>query len=145
MTPTDAAKLLTLAAAYDNRKPDPDAAAAWAAALGNLSPRDCNHAIVAHYRESSEWMMPVHVITRVRAMRVERMKAVWNLTPPESLGELDGDEHTRAYLAWLQDACRRLEEGEPVEDTPREIVAPPDRVMAAIEETAAKLSAKGKA
>jgi hypothetical protein len=140
MTPTDAAALLTLAAAYDNRKPDKDAAAAWAAALGNLEAPDCQKAIVAHYRESSDWLMPVHIITRVRAMRVERMKAVLNLAPPADLDGLEDDAHTAAYLAWLRESCRRLADGETLEDAPREVVAPPERVLAAIEETAAVLS-----
>ena len=53
MTPTDAARLLTLAAAYDNRKPDADQAKAWAMVLDGLRFEDCCEAIVAHYRATA--------------------------------------------------------------------------------------------
>jgi hypothetical protein len=56
------------------------------------------------------------------------------------LDELEGDEHTRAYLGWLQESCRRLADGETIEESPREAVAPPQKVLAAINETAAKLT-----
>lgn len=36
MTPTEAAMLLTIAASYDNRKPDADQAKAWAMVLDDL-------------------------------------------------------------------------------------------------------------
>ena len=80
MTPTDAARLLTLAAAYDNRKPDADQAKAWAMVLDGLRFEDCCEAIVAHYPTSRDWMMPAHVIADVKRIRCQAHRGGW---PPD--------------------------------------------------------------
>ena len=72
MTPAEAAALLTIAAAYDNRKPDEDQARAWALALDDASFEDCRDAIVQHYRTSREWLMPVDVLNGARRIRLDR-------------------------------------------------------------------------
>lgn len=69
MNITDAAKLLTVCAAYDRRKPDEDQAQAWALALNGLDFLPCRDAIVAHYQESREWIMPADIRGRVRRAR----------------------------------------------------------------------------
>ena len=86
MTPAEAAALLALAAAYDNRKPDADAAQAWALALDGYPFTDCRTAVVEHYRESREWMMPSDVIDGVKRIRHERLMAFGPIpVPPEEL------------------------------------------------------------
>lgn len=75
MTPSEAAALLTIAAAYDNRKPDEDQARAWALVLADLRFEDCRDAIVAHYRESRDWLMPADVVKRAQALRIDRWNA----------------------------------------------------------------------
>jgi hypothetical protein len=107
MTPQEAAALLTVAAAYDNRKPDADSAQAWALALDGLPFLDCRDAIVAHYRVSSEWLMPSKVIAAVRQVRNKRIAEAGDLTPPRGLT----DDQERA---WLLDARRRIGDGETV-------------------------------
>lgn len=102
MKAAEAAGLLTVAAAFDNRKPDEDAARAWAAAMGDLPFEDCRDAIVAHYRESHEWLMPGHVIARVRRLREKRLAEAGDLLPPDfsHLGdELAEEAATREWLA----------------------------------------------
>lgn len=110
MTPAEAAALLAVAAAFDNRKPDADAATAWALALDDMPFADCRNAIVAHYRASTDWLMPAHVlelVKRVRDKRIADHEA--DLTPPPHARE--GDAHRE----WLADAKRRLGDGEPIE------------------------------
>ena len=110
MTPQEAAALLTVAAAFDNRKPDPDAAQAWALALGDLPFTDCRDAIVAHYRKTTEWLMPAHVLELVKRVRDKRIADHEGaLTPPPHAREGD------AHRDWLREAKRRLGDGEPVE------------------------------
>lgn len=108
MTPAEAATLLAIAAGFDNRKPDADAATAWAMALDGLRFTDCRDAIVAHYRSSSEWLMPVMVRDAVRRIRSKRIDEHPPLIPPPGLD--DADE-----LAWLADATRRVGDGEQVD------------------------------
>jgi hypothetical protein len=69
---TEAAALLTVAAAFDNRKPDADQAKVWALALDGLRFIDCRDAIVTHYQSSREWLMPADVIRGVKRLRRDR-------------------------------------------------------------------------
>ena len=108
MTPTEAAALLAIAAAFDNRKPDADAAQAWALALDGLRFEDCRDAVMTHYRTSADWLMPSVVIAAVKRMRRERIAAFGALPNPPA--ELDGDP-TRTH-AWTVDAIRRIGDGE---------------------------------
>jgi hypothetical protein len=108
MTPTEAGMLLTVAAAFDNRKPDKDAAMAWGLALGDLPFVDCRDAIVAHYSTSSEWLMPAMVSRAVRKVRRDRLEDHPPLTPPPDLTPLETN-------AWLKDARRRVADGEHVD------------------------------
>lgn len=107
MTPKEAAALLTIASAYDNRKPDADAAQAWALALDGLRFIDCRAVIVAHYQRSGDWLMPHHVITEVRRLRDKRIAEAGDLTPPPDLTPVE-------TVAWLKDAKRRIGDGETV-------------------------------
>lgn len=74
MTVPEAAKLLTLIAAYDNRTFDELAATTWARGLGGLAFADCVEAIHAHYRTSAKWAMVADIrqqVTRLGNLRVE--------------------------------------------------------------------------
>ena len=82
MKATEAAALLTIAAAYDNRKPDADQAKAWAMALDDLRFEDCRTVIVEHYKRSREWLMPVDVVQGVRRLREKRLADYGPLPAP---------------------------------------------------------------
>jgi hypothetical protein len=68
----DAVKLLAIASAFDNRKPNEAQAIAWAEVLDGLDPRDCVEAIKGHYKESKEYLMPAHVVARARMAMLDR-------------------------------------------------------------------------
>ncbi|WP_370290264.1 hypothetical protein [Nocardioides sp.] len=112
MTPAEAAVLLGMAATVDNRKPDEDAARAWAAMLDGLRFDDCRVAIIEHYRESSDWLTPEKVRTRVLAIRkrrrLEHKRQYGELVPPPGL--TNAEEHV-----WLRDAVRAISNGERVD------------------------------
>lgn len=98
MNTQEAAALLAVAAAFDNRKPDADAAMAWAAALHDVRFEDARDAVVAHYRESSDWMMPAMVTARVREQVSARHRRFGPLIPPASL---EGDtDREREWFQW---------------------------------------------
>lgn len=101
MNTQEAAALLAVAAAFDNRKPDADAAMAWAAALGDMEFNSCRDAVVGHYRESREWIMPADVVSRVRVIAAERMRPFGMLTPPSSIQGDVADE--RRWMLWARD------------------------------------------
>jgi hypothetical protein len=102
MTIAEAARLLALAAAFDNRKPDTSGAAptAWADALDDLNADDCATAIRRHYRASTEFVMPAHVRRIVHDIHDERARerqASWRALQP-SPDECVSREQIRATI-----------------------------------------------
>ena len=106
MSPVDAQKLLTICAAYDNRKPDPDAAQAWALALDGLRYEDCRDAVVQHYRVSREWIMPADVRAAVKRVRDGRVDHEVVDIPPG----FDPDD-TEAYQRLLAESRQAQADG----------------------------------
>jgi hypothetical protein len=124
MTPAEAAALLTIAAAYDNRKPDADAAKAWAMALEDYPYDDCRTAVVEHYRESRDWLMPSDVIDGVKHIRKERLIMFGPLPPPPE--ELR--DNFTAEQEWTLQVRRQIAEGHLTRaDFPPAISAPVDQ------------------
>jgi len=105
MTPAEAAALLAVAAAFDNRKPDADAAQAWAYALEDRPFIDCRDAIVAHYRHTNDWLMPNHVIAGVRKIRDKRLDDFGRYDVPDGLD-------SRQTLDFLRATNKRIADGE---------------------------------
>lgn len=90
-------------ATYDNRNVDDAITIAWLRLLGDLNYADAEQAVLAHYGESRERMMPADVISRVRAIRAARIRqAPLEGEPPD-----DPEE----YLAWLRRGNRRAADG----------------------------------
>ena len=101
--------LLGIAASFDNRKPSEEAAIAWSYALEDIRFIDARDAIVAHYRASSDWLMPQKVISEVKRIRSKRIAEAGDLTPPPDLTPVQ-------TIAWLKDARRRIGDGETVDE-----------------------------
>jgi hypothetical protein len=114
MTPAEAAALLAVAAAFDNRKPDADAAKAWSIVLDGYRFEDCRDAIVAHYRVSSEWLMPERVIAAVKKVRGDRLGTAEPPSPPPGM---DADD-VAGYLAWLAAERQSIADGNPPTERP---------------------------
>jgi hypothetical protein len=106
MKPTEAAALLTIAAAYDNRKPDADQAKAWAMALDGMRFEDCRTVIVEHYRRTRDWLMPSDVVAGVKSIRDRRIREFGPLPAPD--GELESGEYARQ----IRETIRRIADGE---------------------------------
>lgn len=111
MTPAEAAGLLTVAAAIDNRKPDEDAAKAWALVLDGLSYIECRDAIVDHYRKSRDWIMPADIVSGVRRERIKRWDAYYASygfpVPPARLAD-----DPVAGNRWIEEQRTRIMSGE---------------------------------
>jgi len=97
VTPSEAAALLTYAAAYDNRTISEIAARAWAEAL---DPRtmfdDGRRIVVEHYSRTRDWIMPADINAASRTIRLARLDRMQTPEPPSSL---DADD-IPAQLAW---------------------------------------------
>lgn len=110
MKPTEAAALLTIAAAYDNRKPDADQAKAWAMALDGLRFEDCREVVVAHYRRSRDWLMPVDVINGVTKLRADR-RAQYGPIPAPSHLDPDSPTFDQDYARYMVETNEAMGDG----------------------------------
>jgi hypothetical protein len=102
MTYDEVCDLLAIAAAYDRRTLGDADGDAWEAAVGDLPFADARLAVVAHYRETRDWIMPADVRQRVRSIRDERSRFI---APPAPPAELVNDE--QAYRAYLRASEQR--------------------------------------
>lgn len=73
MTPSQAADLLTLAAAFDQRTIGTADALAWGAALEHIGYDDARQAVIEHYQRNRERIWPADVVTGVRRIRTKRL------------------------------------------------------------------------
>jgi hypothetical protein len=122
VTPAEAQVLLSMAASVDNRKPDPDAARAWAALLDGLPFDDCRDVVIQHLRTSSDWLTPAIIRAGVLRIRNKRIDVHPPLVPPPGL--TDAQER-----AWLAGARRRIGNGEVIDsDAAYELVPAPERL-----------------
>lgn len=71
MTPEETGKILGLCASYDNRNTDDSVTYAWFRVIGDLPYAECENAVIAHYADSREWIMPADVRTRVKRKQRE--------------------------------------------------------------------------
>ncbi len=114
MTPSEAAGLLAIAAAFDQRTIGEMDAQAWAATLRGLDPADCAEAIRQHYAVNTDRLMPAHVRRGANIIRSARLRSVAS----DEIEPADVDPNdVAAYLA----ATKRrraalLAKGEDTED-----------------------------
>ncbi len=106
MTLEETIDLLTVCAAFDRRTVGEADVTAWHAVAGDLEFADCRAAVIAHYRESRDWIMPADVRTRVKAMRRDRLERSITAAPDPELADQPG-----RYKAALAAAIRRIADG----------------------------------
>jgi hypothetical protein len=106
MTAEETAKLLAACATYDHRKIGALDVVAWHRIIGDLPFADCETAVLAHYADSTDWIMPAHVRRRVLEIRNQRLSATEIPPPPrELLSDPDG------YQAALHAAAVAIADG----------------------------------
>ena len=84
MKPSEAAVVLATAAAFDRREVGELDAEAWhaafaAAGLADLALEDARAAVVAHYAQTRQWLMPSDVVGYCKRVRRDRLKAAGNI------------------------------------------------------------------
>jgi hypothetical protein len=97
MNEPEAFQLLTLASARDGRKVSPSVAKVWAGDLARVDLDVAVEAATIHYRESSEWLMPSHVIRNARRVLEGRERAARLRRQLEPEVREFSDEGIKAY------------------------------------------------
>lgn len=80
MNTQEAFQLLTLASARDGRTVDVEVATVWADDLSDVALRDAVEAAREHYRESTSWLMPAHIVGYLRE-RKQAARAALTMSP----------------------------------------------------------------
>lgn len=106
MNAEEAGRVLAKCASYDRRKTSDADTIAWFQVLGDLAYDDCIAAIIAHYGDTSDWIMPAHIRRRVMEVRNRRLQTTEIPPPPVEL--LDDPA---AYSAALHAAAVAIADG----------------------------------
>lgn len=106
MTIEETGAVLAACALFDNRKTDPHIVIMWHRVIGDLPYQDCEDAVVAHYAETAERIMPAHIRGRVKTMRSDRLARDITPAPPPELTDQPG-----RYQAELQAGVRQIADG----------------------------------
>jgi hypothetical protein len=106
MTTEEAGAVLAACASFDRRKTGPLDVIAWYRAIGDLDFIDCERAVIAHYGETTDWIMPGHIRTRVKAKRRERIERGILAAPSAAL-----TDNPANYRATLKADLHRLADG----------------------------------
>ena len=118
MNAEETSQLLAKCASYDRRKTGDADVIAWFQVLGDLSYDDCIAAVIGHYADTTDWIMPAHVRRRVRDMRDSRLDAMEIPEPPR---ELAGNPP--AYRAAIRAAAQAIADGRDPEAAMQAIAA----------------------
>ncbi|GGK61910.1 hypothetical protein Sme01_03760 [Sphaerisporangium melleum] len=106
MNPEEVIDLLTTAATFDRRTVGDADVIAWGAAVGDLDFADAQAAVIQHYTNSTEWLMPAHVRVRVKAIRAARLAREVQPAPAPELA----DDPKRYQMA-LQQGLKQIARG----------------------------------
>lgn len=90
MNLNEAKSLLDQISATDGRRVPEAMPAAWLRILGKFSYMDCQAAAEKHFEESTEWLMPAHIVRAVKSRRSQRL---------QSLGPIEVGRHERLDAA----------------------------------------------
>lgn len=103
MNPSDCGDLLRACAFYDNRKVTKEAMVAWSHAIqSDVTKHDALQAIADHHGESTEYILPVHINRRVKAIRRERLQRAGTPPVPGGLTQAQEREWTRVWCAQVK-------------------------------------------
>jgi hypothetical protein len=99
MNEPEAFQLLTLASARDGRKVSPSVAKVWAGDLARVDLDVAVEAATLHYQESSDWLMPAHVIRNSKRVLEARERAARLRRQLEPEVREFSDEGIKSYWA----------------------------------------------
>ena len=96
MEEREAFKLLTLASARDGRTVSRSTAQVWATDLAKIDFDEAAEALSLHYSETSDWLLPVHVVRCVARIHTQRrLEETHRLTIAERTRRAETEERER--------------------------------------------------
>lgn len=110
MTPSEVIDLLSIIAGYDRRTIGQVDVESWRRALDdpripNIGYDECVDAVILHYRDTADFVMPSHILKTVKARRAD---TIGRLMPPKEAPE---GAYERARPMWetaVKDAAARM-------------------------------------
>lgn len=87
MDHADALEVLAVAAAFDRRTVGEADGMAWSMALPEVGMQPAKDAVIAHYRDTTDWVMPAHVLQIVKSIRRDRLRDMELPVPPRELAD----------------------------------------------------------
>lgn len=105
---TETDRLLTVIHNVDNRRLDDATVLVWHEVLCDLPFDDCLMAVTRHFRESTEYLMPVHIVRGAHAIERERIREANHRKAIESAPETDPrplsdrSEEIRAFVQGIR-------------------------------------------
>jgi hypothetical protein len=110
MTPEEVGDLLTVVSGYDRRTVGESDVDAWYRVLDdlrvpNLGLTECIDAVIMHHQESTEFVMPAHILKRVKAAR---SSTIAKLMPPKQVDHGAYADVDRLWQPALRDAATRM-------------------------------------
>lgn len=120
MNLNEAKALLDQISATDGRRVPEAMPAAWLRILGRFSYLDCQAAIEKHFEESTEWLMPAHIVQAVKAKRTQRLQAIGpvNVNRYERLGAAEEVQTIREIKQRLADGTISAEDYHEYQSSP---------------------------
>jgi hypothetical protein len=112
MNKLEISKLLTVVSTYDNRKIATETVEAWFLVLGDISFEEASEAIVMHFKDSTNWLLPAHIRTNVRIIR-DRKEREARIKRPRLEGpipdyEFDRQEHEEMVRKLIKEREREI-------------------------------------
>jgi hypothetical protein len=112
LTRSEAAKLLALCAAYDQRTIGDADVLAWHEGLQspwvpNIDPEEAQEAVIAHYRETTQRVNVADVLKRIKTGRADRLGRG---IPVKQQGTPPSEEYRKARAEGLLEAPMTFEE-----------------------------------
>lgn len=121
MNRSHTALVLAKIAAIDNRRLDDPRGNqtpildAWHESIGDLRYEDCLQAVADHRSESTEWLLPAHIVRRVKEMRAERVRGLSEGDFTPDVGPVNGPDEVQGYLTTLRARRALVVDGVPLE------------------------------
>lgn len=81
MNLSESGEVLALSSEYDNRHFTAETAAAWWDLLQPFTLNEARAAVRKHYNESTEWLMPAHIVRIIKAQHRANLAAVGSIVP----------------------------------------------------------------
>lgn len=83
MNHAEAAAVLAKVQAFDNRTVSAVNVAAWAEALEDVDGKDALVAVTEHFQESTDWLMPSHIIQKMKDKQFQGRQRIKAMGPPD--------------------------------------------------------------